>query len=110
MIKHLSKVVERCEVCVTGDTCVYGLMNRAKDGDGSAVVSMGDGDNDDDDGSSTTSRVSRENLNLCYLRERFMERYLLCELAFLDPLDREKARERGHLDVMDIESLLLSHG
>ena len=78
-----STEVEKAEVCYTGDTALDGLM-RADRHDTSA---------------------SLENLY-----QGFTAPLILCELTFLDPKDREKAKERGHLNIKDIEPILNSHG
>jgi len=86
-----SSTVERVEVCYTGDSNVDGLINP---------FHHRGGESDGEDPSSS----------IRYLREGFTARLILCELTFLKPTDREKARERGHMNVMDIEPILLSHG
>jgi len=106
-IKNPSVVVERFEVCYTGDTGVEGLVNRCTRGGGDGVNGLAASLVEDDGGD---AGVSWERLSLRYLREGFMARLILCELTFLDPSDREKARQRGHLNIMDIEPILRSHG
>lgn len=86
-----SSAVERVEVCYTGDSNMDGLINHLHQR----------GDESDEEDPTPSIR---------YLREGFTARLILCELTFLNPTDRQKARERGHINVMDIEPILLSHG
>jgi hypothetical protein len=80
-----SRIVEKPEVCYTGDTSVDGLLLT-------------------DDLQSMTEDRSME-----YLKQGFKAPLLLSELTYLDPKDSELAKERGHLNIMDIEPILQSH-
>jgi len=81
-----SNTIEKSEVCYTGDTAVDGLICRQGSQDGLEARSF-------------------ENL-----KQGFTAPLILCELTFLDPKDQDKAKERGHLNVKDIELILSSHG
>ena len=77
-------IIERPEVCYTGDTSADGLMRN-------------------------DSNVL-ETSSMEYLRQGFTAPLLLSELTFLDPQDAELAQQRGHLNVKDIGPILNSHG
>jgi hypothetical protein len=81
-----SVTVEKAEVCYTGDTSVDGLVCAKHSQDDS------------------------EGRSLVYLKQGFTAPLILCELTFLDPNDKDKAKERGHLNVQDIDQILSSHG
>ena len=82
-----SVIVENVEVCYTGDTSVDGLVRRQAAGQDPSEVR------------------SSENL-----RQGFTAPLILCELTFLDAKDQQLAKQRGHLNVKDIEEILRSHG
>ena len=88
-IKEIS-VVEKSEVCYTGDTSIDGLINTSAD--------CNEADSNDLKSSS-----------LEYLRQGFKAPLILSECTYLDPNDAEKSKSRGHLNVKDIAEILRSH-
>lgn len=81
-----TRLVEKPEICYTGDTCIDGLLLRQASGE------------------------MDDNHSWEYLKQGFRAPLLLSELTYLDPKDSQLARERGHLNIMDISPILQSHG
>lgn len=81
-------VKEAVEVCYTGDTSVDGLTWHV---------------------SFTSSDNSRMN-SAQYLQQGFQAPIILCELTFLDRKDEQTSKERGHLNIANIEEIFASHG
>ena len=91
---NIRQVIEKVEVCYTGDTSVDGLLLS-----GSGISSSSCCDDN-------TKLVAESRQQL---KEGFQSPLIICELTYLLEKERELAKDRGHMNLYDIESLFESH-
>ena len=82
-VLHDVEVVEKVEVMYTGDTNVDGLLGKGV----------------------TTNQKSE-----LFLQQAFTAPLIISEVTYLEKKDLELARNRGHMNVFDIQPILESHG
>ncbi len=80
---HIVETIERVEALYTGDTNVDGLLFSKND---------------------EKSIQCRK-----YLQQGFTAPLVMCELTYLLESEKELAKERGHMNIYDIEPILNSH-
>ena len=90
------QVIEKVEVCYTGDTSVDGLLLS-----GSGISTSSSSCCDDNTKLVAESRQQ--------LKEGFQSPLIICELTYLLEKERELAKDRGHMNLYDIESVFESH-
>ena len=86
------ETIERIEALYTGDTNIDGLT----------LSSLSTEENDENE-NDTASQCRK------YLQEGFTAPLVMCELTYLLESEKELAKERGHLNLFDIEPILDSH-
>ena len=89
-------VVEKVEACYTGDTNIDGLL-------------LQDLSNKETTNTKTNANNDPITLSRQQLKEGFTAPLIICELTYLLESDRELAKERGHLNLYDIQYILKSH-
>lgn len=80
--------IERLEVAYTGDTCAAGIMRSEP---------------------SFKAEDEMQRKGHDYLNQAFTAALLLCEATFLDLENTALARDRGHMNIGDVSSVLKSH-
>jgi ribonuclease BN (tRNA processing enzyme) len=81
-----TKVVERIELCYSGDTNIHGLI-------------------------STTYKKKTDSNSILYRNQGLQQApLLLVELTYLDVKDSQLAQVRGHLNIVDVAKLCDCHG
>lgn len=84
-----TKVVERVELCYSGDTNIHGLITAEDECD---------------------TQMTDSNSTL-FRNQGFQQApVILLELTYLDMNDSQLAQDRGHLNIVDIQKLLDYHG
>ncbi len=96
---HNVEIIERIEALYTGDTNIDGLFLS------SLSPSVDDGQNHNDNGNAEAKASQCRK----YLQQGFTAPLVMCELTYLLESERELAKERGHLNLFDIEPILNSH-
>ena len=100
-VLNTTDIVETIEACYSGDTNLDGLLlSNPREEEGDESTTCDDEDHDD----ITNSKNSRR-----YLEQGFTAPLIMCELTYLLESEKELAKERGHINVFDIEPILRSH-
>lgn len=89
---HTVETIERIEALYTGDTNIDGLTLSSL-----SKEELEQNEND------TASQCRK------FLQEGFTAPLVMCELTYLLESEKELAKERGHLNLFDIEPILDSH-